>query len=77
MSNRTMAGGTVEQASRPLASTQRSKWQMQGKVRMWMVAFVLATLLTGLPAVAPYLPGPLSTLLDQAVYAGCQGGTCG
>jgi hypothetical protein len=49
-------------------------------VRNWrktVVALVLAAALTGLPMLAANVPGPLSNVFAQPLYACPIGGTCG
>lgn len=45
--------------------------------RKYIAALVLAAALVGLPVLAANVPGPLSDLFVQAVYACPIGGSCG
>jgi hypothetical protein len=46
--------------------------------RKFVAALLLAAALSGLPLLTVNVPGPLSALFVQSVYAGCsQGGSCG
>lgn len=45
--------------------------------RKFVAALLLAAVLTGLPVLAANVPGPLSNLFVQAVYACPLGGNCG
>jgi hypothetical protein len=46
--------------------------------RKVVAALVLAAALTSLPVLAANVPGPLSSIFVETVYAGCPvGGSCG